>query len=416
MVNEETIYMGNTQYGNNNGDVIKKVASMAWKPVAIGGFTGILLGSGALLTQHVFVSRQPAVSNDEVQPKQAQEPEMIQEPVDDNTLKVVTITDDMSFEQAFVEARSQVGPGGVFYWRGVIFSTYTADEWDSMTDEQHEHYAMMVRPEVDANQVQPEDLASSTQHPVEPADAVQEVSPAEDLAVAEATQEEVQAQDNVDADEVLADVPVHEMNEDFILADIREVSGDDVAVAESPVADEDVVIAEQADVIEDIAMIDDIEAAESAAAAASAADVAIAESDDSYMIDEVFGLEPNEDVAMAASKGAPEKVQNDSFEKFLFEDSEVRIVGYGEFDGHVVRGLDLDGDNMVDIAVIDVDDSGDLSRDDLVVEEGSGNMSTYGDLHDFAMDLNHDDMNDNTPNPDVAENMPDYMDDAIAQL
>ena len=145
-----------------------------------------------------------------------------------------------------------------------------------------------------------------------------------------------------------------------------------------------------------------------------------ADSNDAFALDEMFNLKAANDVAMANGvKSSPDAPHKDNFENFISDDV-VRIVGYGEFDGHVVRGLDLDGDNLADVAVIDVDDSGDLSRDDIVVEEGNGNMSTYGELHDFAMsqldDNDHDNMHDNLPNPDVAADMPDYMDDAIAQL
>ena len=50
------------------------------------------------------------------------------------------VSDDMSFSQAFAAARAEVGPGGVFQWRGQIYGTYTADEWNSMTPEQKQDY------------------------------------------------------------------------------------------------------------------------------------------------------------------------------------------------------------------------------------------------------------------------------------
>lgn len=50
------------------------------------------------------------------------------------------ITDEMSYEEAFSIAREQVGPGGVFEWRGTLFSTYTADEWNALTDEERIEY------------------------------------------------------------------------------------------------------------------------------------------------------------------------------------------------------------------------------------------------------------------------------------
>jgi hypothetical protein len=69
--------------------------------------------------------------------------------------------------------------------------------------------------------------------------------------------------------------------------------------------------------------------------------------------------------------------------------------------------------------VIDVDDSGSYSRADIVIDN-EGNMTTYGELEDFAheqMPGEDDHLNeDQAQNPEVAQDMPDYMDDALAQL
>lgn len=46
------------------------------------------------------------------------------------------ITDDLSFNDAFALARVEVGPGGVFVYKGNIYSTFTQEELDSMTQEQ----------------------------------------------------------------------------------------------------------------------------------------------------------------------------------------------------------------------------------------------------------------------------------------
>lgn len=39
----------------------------------------------------------------------------------------------MFFGEAFATARAEVGPGGCFEWRGNVYGTYTADEWNNMT-------------------------------------------------------------------------------------------------------------------------------------------------------------------------------------------------------------------------------------------------------------------------------------------
>lgn len=48
--------------------------------------------------------------------------------------------DSMKYEDAFQEARAQVGPGGLFAWHGNVHSTYTQDEWDSLSEARQEEF------------------------------------------------------------------------------------------------------------------------------------------------------------------------------------------------------------------------------------------------------------------------------------
>lgn len=41
-----------------------------------------------------------------------------------------TVTDDMSFGEAFASAREEMGPGGVFVWHGQYYNTFYAEELD----------------------------------------------------------------------------------------------------------------------------------------------------------------------------------------------------------------------------------------------------------------------------------------------
>lgn len=90
------------------------------------------------------------------------------------------------------------------------------------------------------------------------------------------------------------------------------------------------------------------------------------------------------------------------------QDADVHIVGYGEVEGHVAVGLDTNNDGQADVAIIDVDDSGNLSDPDVIVDN-NGNMATYGQI------ANDPDPNltASMENPDVAPDMPDYMNDAM---
>ena len=83
----------------------------SWKPVTIGGVTGILMGTGAMYAANAFAS-------DDVAPAE--------EPVKD--LQQQPSNGSLSFRQAFDAARAELGPGGVFRWHGNIYNTYTADE------------------------------------------------------------------------------------------------------------------------------------------------------------------------------------------------------------------------------------------------------------------------------------------------
>ncbi|MBK8624021.1 MAG: hypothetical protein IPN86_00130 [Saprospiraceae bacterium] len=42
------------------------------------------------------------------------------------------VDDSMSFGDAFKTARAEVGPGGIFEWRGNLYNTYIKSEWDAM--------------------------------------------------------------------------------------------------------------------------------------------------------------------------------------------------------------------------------------------------------------------------------------------
>ena len=86
---------------------------------------------------------------------------------------------------------------------------------------------------------------------------------------------------------------------------------------------------------------------------------------------------------------------------------DVHIVGYANAEGHLVVGYDSTGDGQADVAIIDMD--GNLAPSDAdVIMDREGNMARLGDLN------NEPDSNQLAAmeNPDVAPDMPDYMNDA----
>ena len=86
---------------------------------------------------------------------------------------------------------------------------------------------------------------------------------------------------------------------------------------------------------------------------------------------------------------------------------DVHIVGYANAEGHLVVGYDTTGDGQADVAIIDMDDNLMPSDSDVIMDR-EGNMATLGELN------NEQDPNQQASmeNPDVAPDMPDYMNDA----
>jgi len=154
MANEETIIGGNMQNANVAGNAAAgaagkaagktagktagAAASGAWKPVTIGGVTGILMGAGGIMGMEALAGESPAAET----------------PAEDAAgLKVAHVSDDMSFSEAFAAARAEVGPGGVFHWHGGIFNTYYAEEWNAMSDADKQEFAQQIQPEIPAHDV-----------------------------------------------------------------------------------------------------------------------------------------------------------------------------------------------------------------------------------------------------------------------
>ena len=53
---------------------------------------------------------------------------------------IAHVSDTLTFAQAFAEARRQVGQGGVFEWRGNVYGTYYAEEWERMSAAERAEY------------------------------------------------------------------------------------------------------------------------------------------------------------------------------------------------------------------------------------------------------------------------------------
>ena len=289
-MNEETII---EKRPTANGQQETKQEGSAWKHVTLGGVSGILMGAGLLY------AGQTVAQNVNSEEKQEEKPEDVATPEQgetshtlENGLKVASVSDDLSFGEAFQQARAEVGPGGVFHWHGGIYNTYSADEWNAMTVEQKHDFAEQVQPEV-----RPDELSTPTD------------------------------------------------------------------------ADTHVVV-----------------------------------------VHHVYENAPAPEVHQAADTSSDVQVANQQTAESSEQDADVHIVGYGEVEGHVAVGLDTNNDGQADVAIIDVDDSGNLSDPDVVVDS-NGNMATYGQI----VNGQNPNLTASMENPDVAPDMPDYMNDAMIE-
>lgn len=60
-----------------------------------------------------------------------------------------TVTDDMSYGEAFGAAREELGQGGFFTWKGQHYNTYTKEEWDSFSDEDKKEFFKLFKENTD---------------------------------------------------------------------------------------------------------------------------------------------------------------------------------------------------------------------------------------------------------------------------
>ena len=292
-MNEETIIEKRPVI---NGQQETKKEGSAWKHVTLGGVSGILMGAGLLyagqaVAQNVKSEEKPEEKpEDVVAPEQGETSHTLE-----NGLKVASVSDDLSFGEAFQQARAEVGPGGVFHWHGGIYNTYSADEWNAMSVDQKHDFAEQVQPEI-----RPDEISTPT-----------------------------------DADTHV--VVVHHVYHH----------------EEAPTTTEVHQVTEVTETSEDVQIVD------------------------------------------------PQTAQN--FE----QGDDVHIVGYASVDGHLAVGYDTTGDGQADVAIIDVDDNRELSDADVIIDD-QGNSATVGEV------INTPDSNQMAAmeNPDVAPDMPDYMNDA----
>lgn len=138
-----------------------------WQSVLIGGVPGILIGAvGDHLVEDAIAGPTEAPTEEGGTDETGEVP----------VVQVAhSVTDDMTFNEAFAAARAEVGPGGAFVWHGMVYGTYRADdpEWQAMSDEQRAEHSQLVLSQVHGTPYTP------PTHEADPAPAPAESAPAE---------------------------------------------------------------------------------------------------------------------------------------------------------------------------------------------------------------------------------------------
>lgn len=110
-----------------NDGIAKRAATGAASGLLVGGVSTFLMGMKQ--APHSDDINNEAEEDDDNHKDVLSNPEW----VDNDIAVATTVNDDMSFGEAFAAARADVGPGGCFEWRGNVYGTYTAEEWNHMT-------------------------------------------------------------------------------------------------------------------------------------------------------------------------------------------------------------------------------------------------------------------------------------------
>lgn len=149
-MNEETI-IENRPLINGQND--KQGESISWKHVLLGGVPGILMGAGLVYASKADAANYNKEELAEQNSANVPDSEKLVNNVSEESLPVAKLHNELSFGEAFAQARAEVGSGGVFIWHGGIYNTYTVEEWNAMTPQQKIDFAHQVNPEYQAHEI-----------------------------------------------------------------------------------------------------------------------------------------------------------------------------------------------------------------------------------------------------------------------
>lgn len=280
-------------------------------------------------------------------------------------LRVAQVDDDEPFNEAFADARAQVGPGGVFEWHGKVYGTFYKDEWDQMSAEERAEW----QSKVDYNDLRDENEAQQyAQH------------------------QDTQAQEPVQNANVHQTSQSQEQEPAVEIADIRKVDVDGNGQLDTVVE------------LNNGVMFADLDHN-------GVADVAAADVNGDGMIsnDEVADVRAENIVMPQAPDGTTSVSQqsggNDDVDVHVIEVGQADLDGNGmvenvslvEIDGNEVMIVDIDHDNIADVMITDTSGNGQIESNEIIDISGEGvGMPTMsdGDLFMAQNDLEPDYTND----------------------
>ena len=155
-------------------EVKKDGMSPLWQSVLVGGVPGILIGAGGTIGVE-------AIGHSDSAEEQGEAAIQSEANVETSTeiLEAHSVTDDMSFSEAFATARAEVGPGGAFVWHGQVYGTYRGDdpEWLEMSDVARTEHSQDILSQVHAAPYTP----TENEPKIVPAPAPEDSSEIEDV-------------------------------------------------------------------------------------------------------------------------------------------------------------------------------------------------------------------------------------------
>lgn len=162
-----------------------------WKSVLVGGVPGILLGAGSTFASSAISSVTDMAKLKDLlvgidlpveDVSDPQEIPMVESFHQAPSVPAVatSVTNEMTYNEAFAAARGEVGPGGAFVWHGNVYGTYRADdpEWQEMTSEERTAYSQNV-------------MAHVSRPPYTPTEDEPEIEVLDDPGEADVSEEEV---------------------------------------------------------------------------------------------------------------------------------------------------------------------------------------------------------------------------------